>query len=203
MLATPFVLLIAACGSQSAGTFHPEGNSVAADSPAPSLPAGPVPFPGKVTFEFDSLPADPQQAAIATADRQFVLGYYYAIYTGGKSQGYASYIGDSNVRASVAANIAQQVADHRGYAGLARYFDTTVQPISGYNGEQQISYCVDESQLHHTDIRTGRVVPKGYPADHQYYLESDMLAKDKHGAWQVVGTLVTYYPNGQARECKS
>src|SRR5579859_6680099 len=134
MLATPLALFIAACGSQSAGTFHPEGNSVAADSPAPSVPAGPVPFPGKVAFEFDSLPADPQQAAIATADRQFILGYYYAIYTGGKSHGYASYIGDKNVRFSVAGNIAQQVAEHRGYVGVARYFDTLVQPIPGYHG---------------------------------------------------------------------
>lgn len=206
LLATSSVLLIAlsaACGSQSPGTFHPEGNSVAANSPPVSTPSGPVPFPGKVTFDFDPLPSDPTQYAVATADRKFVLAYYYAVYTGGKSQAYASYTGEKSVQLSVAANVTQQVNEHRGYSGVTKYFDTTVQSVPGLNGEQQVSYCVDESQLHHTDIRTGRVVPKGYSADHQFYLESDMLAKSKQGAWQVVGTLVTYYPNGQARECKS
>jgi hypothetical protein len=207
MLAMSSALLTAvsaACGSASPGVFHPAGASVAAAAPLES-PTGPAPFPGKLTFQFDPLPPDPQQAAVAAADRAFIVGYYYAIYTRGRSQGYTSYIGDKNVQLSVAGDIAQQVAGHRGYAGVARYFNTTVQPMPGYRGEQQVTYCVDESRLEHTDIRTGRVVPKSAPPDHQYYLESDLLAKGRHGArgtWQVVGTLVTYYPNGQARECK-
>lgn len=200
-LAIPCVLLAAACGSQQPATFHPAG-SAATVSPSASAPPGYVPFPGKVTFALDPLPADPVQAAVVAADRNFVLGYYYAIYTRGKSQAYASYVGDRNVRLSVAGNIAQQVAGHRGYAGVAKYFGTTVAAVPGYNGEQQVTYCVDESHLHHTDIRTGRVMPKGYSPDHQYYLESDMLAKGKQGAWKVVGTLVTYYPHAQALECK-
>jgi hypothetical protein len=204
VLAMPFALFIAAsaaCGSSSPGVFHPAGATVAAAGPPSSL-AGPAPFPGKLTFRFDPLPPDPQQAALVSADRAFIVGYYYAIYTRGKSRNYASYIGDRNVELSVAGNIAQQVAGHRGYAGVTTYFNTTVQPMPGYRGEQQVTYCVDESALQHTDIRTGRVVPRRAPTDHQYYLESDLLAKDRRGAWQVVGTLVTYYPNGQARECK-
>lgn len=204
VLATPLVLLIAACGgAQSPGVFHPAGATLDPASVAPATPAGPVPFPGKLTFEFDPVPSGPQQAAIVTADRQFLLAYYYAVYTKGKSDKYASYIGDSNVLQIVQGNIEQQVSEHRGYSGVAKYFDTTVKVVPDYHGAQDVTYCVDESQLHHTDIRTGRVVPKGGLPDHQYYLESDMLAKSKHGAWQVVGTLVTYYPKAQARECKS
>lgn len=205
LLAAPFALLtalVAACGSHAPGVFHPAGASVAADSPAPATPGGLAPFPGKLTFDFDPLPASPRQAAVAIADRDFVLAYYYAVYKRGKSQAYASYIGDKSVLLNVQANIEQQVAEHRGYSGLAKYSDTTVQALPGYGGEQQVSYCVDESQLKHTDIRTGQVVPKHAPADHQYYRESDMLAKSRHGAWQVVGTLVTYYPQAQAQECK-
>jgi hypothetical protein len=201
-LALPFVLLAAACGSPPPATFHPAGSAASVSPAASAPPLAYAPFPGKVTFAFDPLPPDPVQAAVVTADRNFVLAYYYAIYAKGKSQGYASYIGDRNVQLSVAGNIAQQVAGHRGYAGVATYSGTTVAVVPGYQGEQQVTYCVDESQLHHTDIRTGRVVPKGYAPDHQYYLESDMLAKGRHGAWKVVGTLVTYYPQGQARECK-
>jgi hypothetical protein len=201
-LALPVALLAVGCGSQPPGTFHPAGSAVTASPAAQPTPAGLDPFPGKVTLQFDPLPSDPVQAAAVTADRDFVLGYYYAIYTRGKSRRYASFIGDKNVLLNVAGNIAQQVAGHRGYAGVATYFGTTAAAVPGYPGEQQVTYCVNESHLQHTDIRTGRVVPKGYPAARQYYLESDMLAKDKHGAWQVVGTLVTYYPHGQARECK-
>lgn len=194
-------LLTTGCTASPPGVFHPAGASVAAAVPS-SSPPGPAPFPGRLAFQFDPLPPDPQQAAVATADRAFIVGYYYAVYTRGRSRGYAAYIGDKNVQLSVAGNIAEQVAEHRGYAGVARYFNTTVQPMPGYHGEQQVSYCVDESGLRHTDIRTSRVVPKNAPPNHQYYLESDLLAKGRHGAWLVVGTLVTYYPNGQARECK-
>ena len=42
----------------------------------------------------------------------------------------------------------------------------------------------------------------GYPPGQLYYLESDTFAKNSHGAWQLVGILVTPYPHGQARECK-
>jgi hypothetical protein len=203
-LAIPVTLLTAgACGSQAPARFHPAGSAVTVSPQPQATPPGLDPFPGQLNLAFDPLPPDPRQAAVVTADRDFVLGYYYAIYTKGASRSYAAYIGQQNVQLSVAASIAQQVAAHRGYAGVATYSGTTVAAVPGYPGEQQVTYCVDESQLRHTDIRTGRVVPKGYPPDHQYYLESDLLAKSRQGAWQVVGTLVTYYPHGQARECHS
>jgi hypothetical protein len=201
-LATPFVLLVTACGSHQPGVFHPEGAIVTAPSPSAATGSGPVPFPGKLRFEFDPLPSDPAQAKLVAADRDFILAYYYAVYTRGKSDRYASYIGDKNVLLTVRGNVAQQVAGHRGYAGMTRYFDTRVAAVPGYHGDEDVTYCVDESQLRHTDIRTGQVVPKGYPANQQYYAESDMFAKGQGGAWRLVGTLVSYYPNGQARECK-
>jgi|HubBroStandDraft_3_1064219.scaffolds.fasta_scaffold321232_2 hypothetical protein len=202
-LAALLAPLAAACGSQPPGVFHPAGAPVTySPAAADAVPARDAPFPGRVSFDFGPLPSSPQQAALVSTDRDFILAYYYAVYTRGRSHRYASYVGDENVRLSVAGNIAQQVAAHRGYAGVTRYFDTTVQPLPGYHGEQSVTYCVDESRLDHTDVRTGRVVPKGYPPDRQYYRESDTFARGRHGAWKVVGTLVSYYPNGQARECK-
>lgn len=201
-LAAPFALLTA-CGSRPPAVFHPAGAPVT-HSPgvAAAGPARGAPFPGLVAFDFDPAPSGPRQAALVRTDRDFILAYYDAVWTRGRSHRYASYIGNQNVLLSVAGNIAQQVAGHRGYAGVTSYFDTTVQPLPGYRGEQAVTYCVDESRLEHTDIRTGRVVPKGYPPDRQYYRESDTFARDRRGAWKVVGTLVTYYPHGPARECK-
>jgi hypothetical protein len=203
-LAGFLVLAAVACGSQQPGVFHPDGAAVAATNPsATAQVSGPVPFPGQLTFEFDPLPSTALAARIVTTDRQFILAYYYAIYTRGKSDRFASYIGDNNVLLNVQGNIEQQVSEDRGYTGVTRYFDTSVASVPGYGGDQVVTYCVDESQLEHTNINTGRVVPKGYPPDHQYYLESDMFSRAAHGAWKLVGTQVTYYPNGQARECRS
>jgi hypothetical protein len=198
-LAVAFALPAAACASRPA-VFHPAGSALTAGPAPAAVSARDAPFPGRVSFDFGPLPPGPRQAALVRTDRDFILAYYDAVYTRGRNHRYASYIGDADVRLSVAGNIAQQVAGHRGYAGVARYSGTTVSP--GYHGEQAVTYCVDESGLRHTDVMTGRVVPKDYPPAHQYYLESDTFARAGHGAWKLVGTLVTYYPHGQARECK-
>src|SRR5436305_277903 len=119
-LTTAALASVAACGSPAAGTFHPAGSIPAPDlSPSPAVRlAGPVPFPRKLTFRFDALPAGPRQAALVTTDRQWQYAYYDAIYTGKVHGSYASYIGNSSSRRTIMAGVALAVAGHRGYAGV-------------------------------------------------------------------------------------
>jgi hypothetical protein len=202
-LATPFVLLAAACGSQQPAKFHPAGSTVPAAASAPAAVAVPVPFPGKVSFRFGPLPASsPDATAAAARDRNFLLAYYYAIYTRGQSKSYTSYIGNNGVLRTVQNSVAQHVAGHQGLVGVDRHARTTVTPNAYYPGDLDVNYCVNEAGLKYTDIRTGRVVGNGSAPGQLYYLESDTFAKDSHGTWQLVGILTTPYPKGRARECK-
>lgn len=202
-LAAPLLLLAAACGSQRAGVFHPAG-AIAATRPQPSAaPSGAlVPFPGKVIFEFDPLPAGPAQAALVARDRDFILAYYYAIYTGGANTSYESYIANNGVLTAVQAAVAEHVDAGQGFAGVDRHFDTTVTPAPYNPGDLSVNYCVDEAGLRYTDLKTGRVLGSTSSSGTPYYAESDTFARDRHGTWQLVGTLVTPYPKGPAQECK-
>jgi len=200
-LGLPALLLAAACGSQAAAKFHPAGGAVSF-SPAASAPRAPVPFPGKVTFDFGPLPGDPQQAAVVGTDHAFLLAYYDAIYTGGRNKSYASYIGDKGVLRTVQASVAAHVAEHQGLAGVDRHFGTTVTPDKYYPGELDVTYCADEAGLRYTDASTGRVLGNGSAPGQLYYLESDTFARTSQGAWRLVGILTTPYPMGPARECK-
>src|SRR5205814_2268223 len=147
------------------------------------------------------LPPRPRQAALVTTDSQFQYADSAAIYTGKVHGSYASYIGNSSSRRTIMAGVALAVAGHRGYAGVVRYFGTTVTPVPDYRGELSVNYCVDESGMHRTDIRTGRVTG---PAAPPHYLEHDWFARDSHGAWRVVGTQVTPYFRGRPpKECRS
>jgi hypothetical protein len=201
-LALAFVLLAAgACGSQAPAQFHPAGSAVTF-SPAAAAAPRLVPFPGKVIFDFGPLPSNPLQAPVVAADRDFVLAYYYAIYTRGKDKSYASYIGNSGVLRTVQSSVLQHVAAHQGLTGVERHFGTTVTPNEYYPGELDVTYCVDEAGLQYTNVLTGRVLGNGSAPGQMYYLESDTFAKGSHGTWWLVGILTTPYPTGQARECK-
>jgi hypothetical protein len=201
-LALPFLLLTAgACGSQAPATFHPAGSAVTFGPPAAAAPRL-VPFPGKVAFDFGPLPADSQQVAVVAADRNFLLAYYYAIYTRGEDKSYASSIGNNGVLRTVQAAVLQHVAAHQGLTGVEKHFATTVTPNKYYPGELDVTYCVDEAALQYTNVLTGRVLGNSSAPGQMYYLESDTFARGSHGNWQLVGMLTTPYPTGQARECK-
>jgi len=203
-LAAPILLLAAACGSQRVGVFHPSG-VLAAATPAASAsaPSGvPVPFPGQVRFEFDSLPADPGQAALASRDRDFILSYYDAIYTRGRNTGYLSYIANSGVRTSVQTAVAEHVDAAQGFAGVDKHFDTTVTKPSDLPGDLDVNYCVDEAGLRYTDIATGKSLGNDSTQGELYYYETDTFARTRHGTWDLVGMQVTPYPTGSAQECR-
>ena len=197
------VTCVAACGTAAPPTFHPAGATLpSAHGQSANQGLARFPFPADVRFEFDSpLPADPVQAAAVTADENFQLAYYYAIYSQGRDHRYGSYIGDRMLLASVQETLAREAAAHEGFTGTIRFYDTTVQPAS-WPAEQTVTSCVDNSRLLDTDSRTGMARPRSpsVPAGHSHFLQSDILAK-RGGSWRVVGTSVTYYPHGQAKEC--
>jgi hypothetical protein len=203
-LAAPILLLAVACGSQRVGVFHPTG-VLAAATPAASAAAPSHaldPFPGKVRFEFDALPADPAQAALASRDRDFILAYYDAIYTRGRNTSYLSYIANSGVTASVQTAVTEHVDAAQGFAGVDKHFDTTVTQPSDLPGDMDVSYCVDEAGLQYTDIATEQRLGNGSTVGELYYYETDTFTKTRHGAWDLVGMQITPYPTGQALECK-
>jgi hypothetical protein len=194
---------LAACGTAASPAFHPAGEAPAVAGR--SEPGQPgllrFPFPSDIHFEFDSpLPSSPPQAAAVIADENFQLAYYYGIYSQGTDLRYRAYIADQKVLASVEETLAGQAAVHEGFTGTIRFYNTTVQPAA-WAGELVVASCVDSSRLFDTDIRTGRLRPaRPGAAGRSHFLESDILAK-RGGHWRIVGTGVTYYPRGQAKEC--
>ena len=193
---------LAACGTATPQAFHPAGGelTVGPGQPAASAPAQ-FPFPADVHFDFASpLPSDPAQAGAVLADENFQLAYYYAIYSQGKDHRYAAYIGNRLLLGSVQVTLAKEAAAHEGFTGTIVFSGAAVQPAP-WAGELTVSNCVDSSRLLDTDITTGRIRRSQAPADRGHFLESDILARQKGGPWRVVGTDVTYYPHGQAKEC--
>jgi hypothetical protein len=203
-LAAAVLAAVAGCGSPAPKPFHPAGTIPAPQNTGPSSTGyltGPVPFPGQLTFRFDALPADPQQAALVATDRKWLYAYYYAIYTHNAHGSYTSYISNSGSLQTTMANVELAVVGHRGYAGVLRYFGTTVTPVTSYPGELSVNYCVDQSGLHLTDIRTGSMTG---PPSTPYYVEHDWFARDSHGTWKVVGTqVIPYSPASPPKECSS
>ena len=197
------------CGSaSSSGTFVPGAptSAPAAAATQPVASAAPLanitPFPGKVTFSFDKPSLTPSQESLVATDRDFLLAYYDAIYTKGKNNAFASYINDKTMLTDVNANVVQQIAEHRGYVGTVRFFDTTVTTAQYFAKDLSVNYCVDEARLAHTNISTGRRAADSRTPDQHYYLESDMFARNAKGTWKLVGSTVTYYPKGGAAKCK-
>jgi hypothetical protein len=200
-LAAVALACLTACGTAaSPQTFRPAGGDPAAGQGGPG-PVAHFPFPADVHFDFATpLPPDPAQAAAVVADQNFQLAYYYGIYSQGRDRRYSAYIGDRLELATVQETIAQEVAVHEGFTGTIVFYDTTVQSAA-WKGRLTVSSCVDNSRLLDTDIRTGQL-RRGHAApDRSHFLESDILASRAGGDWRVVGTGVTYYPHGQAKEC--
>jgi len=192
---------LAACGTATSQAFHPAGDLTAGPGqPAVTAPAR-FPFPADVHFDFTSpLPSDRAQAGAVLADENFQLAYYYAIYSQGSDHRYEAYIGNRLLLGSVQETLAKEATAHEGFTGTIVFSATAVAPAP-WAGELTVSSCVDNSRLLDTDIRTGQVRRGSAPAAHSHFLESDILARKAGGPWRVVGTGVTYYPHGQAKEC--
>ena len=204
LAATGMIALIAtACGSSAPQAFHPAGKASAAPNPSASLAN--FPFPPDIHIDFQSaLPADPQQAAAVTTDRDFQLAFYYAQYTQGKDRRYEQYLapGTTPLLIEVQSNVTPYATDHKSIRGTLRLYDTTVQPVQGAPQALSVTQCVDDSKLPDVDARSGKVIP-GSPRPSAYYiLESDTFKPLGSGRWGLAAIAITVYPQGNAKECK-
>jgi len=180
-----------ACSSPAAKPSHPAsaasgttsaGAAVAATPNAGQAPVGLALWPG-ASWQFGPLPANPLYAKLVTTDRDFQMGIYDAIYARGRSDRYASYISDAQVLESVQKNVAEQVAEHRGYTGVERYYRTSVRPFPKVPDSYVVDFCVNDSAFRPTNALTGRVVPR--PAGTlTHYEEQDVYAK-AGGRWKI------------------
>jgi hypothetical protein len=194
-------LLASACGSPGPQAFHPAGKISAAPSPSASLAA--FRFPPDIHIEFQSpLPADPQQAAAVTTDRNFQLAFYYAQYTQGKDQRFNGYIPPiaAALARVVQSNVAPYAADHKSIRGTLRFYDTSVSPVPGAPQNVTVTNCVDDSQLTDTDARTGKPIPD--PSAPGYTLENDAFKPIGGGKWGLIAISTSVYPQGNSKECK-
>jgi len=201
---TATALAAAACGTTTAGQFHPAGSAPAAPSSSPAPTLASFPFPSNVHITFETpLPSDPKQAAAVITDEDFQLAYYYGLYSEGKDQRFAPYIGSQTVLLSVQSAMAQNAVAHERISGKLRIFNTTVAPVPGASTNLMVSFCGDNTQLSSTSASTGQVIPDHTtPPDHHYFLQSDSYLPEKGGPWKLVAISVTFYPNGTAKECK-
>jgi predicted small lipoprotein YifL len=194
-------LFSSGCGSSGPEAFHPAGKVSAAPDSNSSLAK--FPFPPDVHVEFQSpVPADPQQAAVVTTDRDFQLAFYYAQYSQGKDQRFNGYIAPiaTALARVVQSNVAPYAVDHKSIRGTLRIYDTTVTPVPGAPQNLTVTNCVDDSQLPDIDTRTGKPIPD--PSAPSYTLESDAFKPMGGGKWGLIAISTSVYPQGNSKECK-
>jgi hypothetical protein len=200
-------VILTGCGSSgnTAAPFKPEGGNTAAPTTAASTPAPSLvsfPFGAGVHFTFQSsLPADPGQQAAAVADRDFMLSYYYAIYSGGKSTAVYGYIPSQET--SVRTDVFNSVSSQKGttFTGTLLIYRTTVSPTPGGGKDLTVTSCYDSAKQTTLNRSTGKPVPgqNQIPQDNMF-LQSDTWAPVK-GGWKLGEIVHETYPNGSAKGC--
>src|SRR5579875_717468 len=200
---------VTACGSGGhPQTFVPGGSEPpTAQSTANATSAVPglvhFPFPSSVHIEFQTpLPTDPQDESVVITDENFQSAYYYSLYSEGGNQHFAPYIASPSVLTSVQANVAQNFTGHERIRGTLRIFDTSVSQVTGSAKDMAVTFCGDNSRLASVSAQTGRVVPDNTPANDHFFSQTDSYMPTRGGKWGLVAISTTFYPNGQARECK-
>jgi hypothetical protein len=204
------LLAVAACSSQSVGTFRPAGGGASAagagsqpSDAAASSGDGYVmpPFGKNVHVEMTSwLPANAAQARAVIVDKDYELAFLYAEYRGGQDQSWVSYVSPAMQPAVEQALRATDVTTES-FTGTIRYFDMRVIPDPLVRGDLDVSSCFDNAGSSNTNLTTGAVLPDTGSPDSHYVRITDELCKNSAGQWQVVSSLpAVYYP--MAKECK-
>lgn len=200
---------VAACGSGGhPGTFVPQGSgppTSQSNANATATVPGLVhfPFPSSVRIEFQTPPSgDTQEESVVITDEDFQLAYYYSLYSEGGNQHFAPYIASPSVLTSVQANVAQNFANHERIRGTLRIFNTSVTQVAGASNDLAVTFCGDNSKLASISAKTGQVVPDNTSPDDHFFSQTDSYMPTKNGKWGLIAVTTTFYPNGQARECK-
>ena len=196
---------VAGCSS-APPAFNPGGSASTATATPLAQPSGPPgvtmpPFGSKTHIVITArLPENAGLAQAVRTDEDYELAYLYAEYTGGQSDGWASYVSAAMAPALRSALSATNVTTES-FQGTITFFDLAATHDPKITADADVSGCVDTAQAVNTDLTTGRVLPGQSPSDGNYYRYTDELAPTAGGHWQVVGNYQPiYYP--QAKECK-
>jgi hypothetical protein len=211
-LAAVALLALVGCGTSSPGTFHPQGvvatGAAGGGGPAAAEPSGLAaqsvawpPFGSNVNIAMPTwLPANPGEVPAVISAKDFLLAFLYAEYRGNQDDRWTSYA-TGGVLTSLKSTLAAPDVTTESFTGTISFTHMRAVPDPVTRGAVDVSECFDNSHSNNTDLQTGKVIPNRAPADQQYYLNTDVLAKNAQGQWHVVSVYpVVYYP--QARECK-
>jgi hypothetical protein len=205
-------VLAGGCGSTHPMAFHPEG--VRATAPKASLrPASPQlapvssdsliwpPFGRDVHITMPAwLPADPAEVPAVITAKNFLLAFLYAEYTGNRDHRWAAFA-SPDVTQALGANLAAPDVTTESFTGTIQFSHMNAFADPSRAGAVDVSECFSNAQSANIGLHSRRVIPDSTPADQHYYRNTDVLARNSSGRWQVVSIYpVIYYP--QARECK-
>lgn len=201
-------LLAAACSSPAPQTFHPASDaSTATTAPAATRSASPLtlvrpPFGHNAHVLMTPwLPARHAERLAVMSAKDFVLAVLYADYTGDRDQRYRSYVATAKVRTGLAQTLNVPSVTTESFTGTVRFW--RMHAARGPKGTVVVTECVDTSRARNTRLSSGRILPPGQQTPHNdnYYLNSDVLARESSGRWGVTSIPATiYYP--RAQECK-
>jgi hypothetical protein len=202
-------VLAVACSTTAPQTFHP----ASAESKAPSssaAPSGPATTLTLVRPPFGHnarvlmtpwMPARRGERAAVMTAKDFVLAVLYADYTGDRDQRWRPYVASARVRIGLAATLHVPSVTTESFTGTVRFWRMNM--VRESKGAVLVTECVDTAGARNTSLSTGQILPPGQQTKHNdnYYLNSDVLARESSGRWGVVSIPTTvYYP--QAQECK-
>ena len=183
-------LAVAGCATSSSSTsqFHPSGAPQTSAAASPAL-ASLQPWPGRASWTWDPLPADPLKRELVQLDRAYFLAWDYAIYTQGASHQWESYLttellsGDS--RAGIKHELKQIIAYHHGFEGREVISRTTVRTSPSLPGQMVVDFCINDTHFRVVDTRTGKVIPRDPPVDGDIHEEEQDVFSQVGGAWKI------------------
>jgi hypothetical protein len=203
--------LAVACGSSAPQTFHPAGgastgapNSASAQPSATATQLTVPPFGKNAHIVMTSwLPAASSEIPAVIAAKDFLLAVLYADYTSNRDHRWTTYVPAGPARTGLARSLAVPGVTHESFIGTIRLWHMHALATSGAKGSIEVTECIDNAYARNTGRRSGKVLPKRLQntAAQNYYLNTDVLAKNSAGNWRVVSIPpAIYYP--QAQECK-
>ncbi len=201
-------VLAVACSAAPTQSFHPAADSTAPSAvPSSSAPATTLtlvrpPFGHNAHVLMTPwMPGRPSERAAVMTAKDFVLAVLYADYTGDRDQRWRSYIASARVRTGLADTLHVPSVTTESFTGTVRFW--RMHAVREGHGKVLVTECVDTLGARNTSLSTGKILPPGQQTKHDdnFYLNSDVLAKERSGRWGVVSIPNTvYYP--QAQECK-
>jgi hypothetical protein len=183
-------LAVAGCASSSSTSqFRPGGATPQTSAPSSPASASQQPWPGKATWTWDPLPADPQQRELVQLDRAYFLAWDYAIYTQGASHQWESYLTpellSGNSRAGIKHELKQIIAFHHGFEGREVISRTAVRTSPSLPGQMVVDFCINDAHFRVFDARTGKVIPRDPAVDGDIHEEEQDAFSRVGGEWKI------------------